>query len=159
MIWLKIFIFTIWFSKRGGTFSRPFSGKMNSLKIKHLKKIHFFLVSEYGNLTDVKTHRDRLKNLGKALLNKRSKFFDFGRGWGPHKCFRCCPVVTPFILLFVWPMNLRKFSRFYSRLPFLVFTLESCSFFPFPFFLFFLLSHYALENWKFISKCFIKIFG
>ena len=40
MIWLKRFI--IWLSKRGGTFPMPFSGKMNSLKIKHLKKIHFF---------------------------------------------------------------------------------------------------------------------
>ena len=28
--------------QKGGTFSRPFSGKMNSLKIKHLKNIHFF---------------------------------------------------------------------------------------------------------------------
>ena len=45
--------------------SKPFSGKINSLKIKHLKKIHFFLVSEYGNLSGVKTHRDGLKNLGK----------------------------------------------------------------------------------------------
>ena len=42
MIWLKIFIFTIWLSKRGGTFPRHFSEKMNSLKIKHLEKIHFF---------------------------------------------------------------------------------------------------------------------
>ena len=42
MIWLERFIFTIWLSKRGGTFQRFFSRKMNSLKIKHLKKIHFF---------------------------------------------------------------------------------------------------------------------
>ena len=39
----------------------------------------------------------------------------------------------PFILLFAPPMRLPKFSRFYSRLPFLVFTLESF-FFPFSFF-------------------------
>ena len=48
--------------------SKPFSGKMNSLKIKHLKKIHFFLVSENDNLTSIKTHHDRLKNLGKETL-------------------------------------------------------------------------------------------
>ena len=51
----------------GGTFPRPFSGKMNSLKIKHLKKIHF-LVPEYGNLIGVKTHRDKLNKLGKKTL-------------------------------------------------------------------------------------------
>ena len=43
MTWLKRFIFTIWLSIRGGTFSRPFSRKMNSLKIKYLKKrFNFF---------------------------------------------------------------------------------------------------------------------
>ena len=52
MIWLKRF--TIWLSKRGGTFPRLFFGKMNSLKIKHFKKISFFLVPEYDNLTSVK---------------------------------------------------------------------------------------------------------
>ena len=66
--------------QKGGTFPRPlFSEKMNSLKIKHLKKIHFFLVSKYGNLTGVKTHHDRLKNLGKELLNRRFKFSEFER--------------------------------------------------------------------------------
>ena len=73
MIWLKRFIFTIWLSKRGGTFQRSFFRKMNSLKIKHLKKIHF-LVFEYGNLTSVKTHRDRLENSGKAFWNEEFKF-------------------------------------------------------------------------------------
>ena len=64
---------------KGGTFSKPFFGRMNSLKIKHLKCIHF-LVHEYGNLTGVKTHRDKLKNLGNALLNERFRFSGFGRG-------------------------------------------------------------------------------
>ena len=45
-----------------------FFGKMNSLELKHLEKIHFFLVSEYDNLTSVKTHRDRLKNLEKEIV-------------------------------------------------------------------------------------------
>ena len=48
----------------------PFFGKINSLKIKHLKKIHFFLVSEYDNLTGVKTHRDRLGNSGEGILEQ-----------------------------------------------------------------------------------------
>ena len=48
-------------------FSRPFFGKMNSLKIKHLKKIHF-LVPEYDNLIGVKTHCDRLENSGEGIL-------------------------------------------------------------------------------------------
>ena len=54
--------------QRGGSFPWPFFEKMNSLKIKHLKKIHFFLISEYGNLTGIMTHCDRLKNLGKDIL-------------------------------------------------------------------------------------------
>ena len=42
MIWLKRFIFTIWLSKKGQCSSKAFFlKKMNSLKIKHLKKIHF----------------------------------------------------------------------------------------------------------------------
>ena len=93
MIWLKRFIFTIWLSKRGGTFSRTFSRKMNSLKIKHLKKIHF-LVPEYDNLTGVKTHRDRLENSKKGILERRVQIFDFGEGKRSHRRFRCCPVVA-----------------------------------------------------------------
>ena len=42
MISLKRLIFTIWLSKEMAHFQGLFSGKMNSLKIKHLKKIHFF---------------------------------------------------------------------------------------------------------------------
>ena len=55
-------------AKRGGMFSRLFSGKTNFLKIKHFKRTHFFLVSEHGNLTGVKANRDRLKNLGEGIL-------------------------------------------------------------------------------------------
>ena len=40
MIWLKRLISTIWLSKEMTHFQGLF-GKMNSLKIKHLKKIHF----------------------------------------------------------------------------------------------------------------------
>ena len=54
-------------------FQGLFSGKMNSLKIKHLKKIHF-LVPEYDNLTGVKTDRDKLGIRGKALWNRGFKF-------------------------------------------------------------------------------------
>ena len=93
MIWLKRFIFTIWLSKRGGTFLRPFFRKMNFLKIKHLKKIHF-LAPEYGNLTGVKTNRDRLEKLGEGILKSKVQIFWFWKGWGPHKCFGCCLVVA-----------------------------------------------------------------
>ena len=41
MIRLKRLISTIWLSKEMAHFQGLFSGKMNSLKIKHLKKIHF----------------------------------------------------------------------------------------------------------------------
>ena len=55
--------------QRGGSFPWSFPEKMNSLKIKHLKRfIIFFLVSKYGNLTCVKTYHDRLNNLGKKTL-------------------------------------------------------------------------------------------
>ena len=106
---------------------------MNSLKIKHLKKIHFLVVFEYGNLTSIKTHRDRLRNLRKALLNRRFKFIDFGRG-EDHINASDAVRSLPFTLLFTPPMSLRNFSRFYSRLPFRVFTLEfhSFSFFDCP---------------------------
>ena len=38
----KIYLHNLVEQKGGGTFPRLFFGKMNSLKIKHLKKIHFF---------------------------------------------------------------------------------------------------------------------
>ena len=62
-------------------------GKMNYLKIKHLKKIHFFLVFEYGNLTGVKTHSDRLENLGEGIMEQGVQIFGFGKGKGPHRGF------------------------------------------------------------------------
>ena len=46
-------------------------------------KRFIFVVSEYGNLTSVKTYRDRLRNLGNALLDRKFKFFDFGRDTTP----------------------------------------------------------------------------
>ena len=45
MIWLKRLIFTIWLSKEMACFQGLFFGKMNSLKIKHLKNILFFFRS------------------------------------------------------------------------------------------------------------------
>ena len=79
--------------QRGGMFPKPFSGKMNSLKIKHLKRIHFFLVSEYGNLTSVKTHCDRLKNLGKETLEQKVYISRFWKGlrtsWRLWMLFSC----------------------------------------------------------------------
>ena len=54
--------------QKGWHVSKVFSEKMNFLKIKHFKKIHFSLVSEYSNLTSVKTHRDRLRNSGKTFF-------------------------------------------------------------------------------------------
>ena len=70
MIWLKRFIFTIWLSKMVARFQGLFLffGKMNSLKIKHFKKIHFHLVSEYGISIGVKTHRDRLGKSREGIL-------------------------------------------------------------------------------------------
>ena len=101
----------IWLSN--GMFPRPFSGKTNSLKIKHFKKIHFFLVFEYGNLTGVKIHHDRLRIWGKAFLDRRFRLFDFGRGWGPHKCFGCYPVVASSFFCLLHP---RIFDNFLALL-------------------------------------------
>ena len=70
-----------------------FSEKMNFLKIKHFKKIHF-LVPEYGNLTGVKTHRDRLESSGEGFLERGVQIFGFGEGKGPHRGFGCRPVVA-----------------------------------------------------------------
>ena len=110
MTWLKRFIFTIWLSKRGGTFQRPFSEKMNSLKIKHLKRIHFFLVSKYGNLTSVKTNRDRLENSRESILEQRVQTFGFGKGRGPHRGFECCWVVA---LSFFYLLRPQAFEIFF----------------------------------------------
>ena len=89
----KIYFHNLVRQRGGGTFPRPFSGKMNSLKIKHLKKIHF-LVPEYGNLIGVKTHHDRLENSKECILERGVQISDFGEGKGPHVSFRCCLVVA-----------------------------------------------------------------
>ena len=68
-------------------------GKLNSLKIKHLKKIHF-LVPEYDNLTGVKTYRDGLEDSRKGILERKVQIFGFGEGKGPHRGFGCCLVVA-----------------------------------------------------------------
>ena len=65
-------------------FQGLFFGKINSLKIKHLKGF-IFLVPEYGNLTGVKTYRDRLENSGGIILEQKVQIFGFGEGKRPHK--------------------------------------------------------------------------
>ena len=124
---------------------------MNSLKIKHLKKIHFFSnFLKYGNLTGVKTHRDRLGNSGEDILELRVQIFGFGKGKRLHKGFICCPVVV-FHSSVCSAHESSKISCFCSRLPFRIFTLES-HFFIFSSFFIFSLSYYALENSKFIPN-------
>ena len=110
-LWLGIWWFgskdlfsQLGWTKGGGMFSRLFFGKKNSLKIKHLKKIQFFLVFEYGNLIGVKTNRDRLGNSEESILEQRVQTFGFGKGGWPHRSFKCCPVVafSFFYLLRSW---------------------------------------------------------
>ena len=57
----------IWLSKEMAHFHGLFLEKWILWKSSILKGFIFF-VSKYGNLTDVKTHRDRFKNLGKETL-------------------------------------------------------------------------------------------
>ena len=68
---------------------------------------------------------------GKAFWNRKFKIFDFGKGRGPHKGFRCCLVaaLSFFFFFFALPASFWKFSHFCSRPPFRVFTLESFFFF------------------------------
>ena len=94
MIWLKRLIFTIWLSKEMARFQCLFFWKNEFFEIKHFKKIHFFLVLDYGNLTSVKTHRDRLENSREGVLERGVQIFGFREGKGPHRGFRCCPVVA-----------------------------------------------------------------
>ena len=100
---------------------------------------------------------------GKVFWNRRFKFFDFGRGRGPHKGFRCCLVVAISFFFFALPVSLWKFSHFCSRPPFRVFTLKSCSFFPFSFFLHFSffdcpIMNSTIQNSSQTSERLIKIF-
>ena len=46
----------------------------------------------------------------KSFWNRRFKFFDFGRGRGPHKGFRCCLVVA--ISFFFFLLCPRVFESF-----------------------------------------------
>ena len=95
----------------------PFSGKINSLKIKHLKKIHF-LVPKYGNLIGVKTHRDRLENSSEGILERGVQIFGFGEGKGPHRGFRCCLVVALSFFFFFCSWGFRNFFVFALDCPF-----------------------------------------
>ena len=117
-------------TKRGGTFSRPFLETRIFWKLDILKKF-IFLVSKYGNMTSIKTHLDRLRNLRKELLNRRFNFFDFGRGWGPHICFRCCLIVALSFFGLLRPRVFKIFLIFALDYHFRVFTLESHFFFHF----------------------------
>ena len=57
----------IWLSKEVARFQGLFLDKQILWKSSILKRF-IFLVSKYANLTGVKTHRDRLKNLRKKTL-------------------------------------------------------------------------------------------
>ena len=57
-------------AKRGGTLSRPFLERWILWKSSILKRF-IFVVPEYGNLTSVKTHRDRFGNSKEGILEKR----------------------------------------------------------------------------------------
>ena len=72
-----------------------------------------------------KIENQRKMNEKKERWIEGSRFFDFGRGWGPHKCFGCCPIVA---LSFFYLLCPRLFENFLiSALDcfFWVFTLES----------------------------------
>ena len=72
-------------------------------------KRFIFVVPEYGNLTGVKTHRDRLGNSWEGILELRVQIFGFGKGRGPHRGFGCCPVVA---LSFFCLLHPRVFENF-----------------------------------------------
>ena len=80
--------------QKGWHVFKAFFSKNEFFKIKRLKRIHFFLVSEYGNLTSVKTHCDRLRNSGEGILERGVQIFGFGEGKGPHRGFGCCPIIA-----------------------------------------------------------------
>ena len=93
MIWIKRLIFAIWLSKEMVHFQGPFLEKWIIWKSSILKRF-IFVVPEYGNLTSVKTHRDRLENSGGGHSGTRSSNFDFGKGRRTYRGFRCHPVVA-----------------------------------------------------------------
>ena len=120
-----------------------------SLKIKHLKKIHF-LVPEYDNLTIVKTHRDRLENSREGILERGVQIFGFGEGKGPHRGFECCLVVA-FHFSVYSAHESSKFFSFLLQTALSGFHLRVLFFIFFSFFIF-SLSYYALENSRFIPN-------
>ena len=102
----------------------------------------------------VKTNRDRLGNSGEGNLEQKVQIFGFGKGKGPHKGFRCCPIVALSFFYLLRPRVFENFLIFALDYPFRVFTLESHFLFHFFFFFssFFWLSYYALDNSKFIPN-------
>ena len=111
---------------------------MNSLKIKHLKRIHF-LVPEYDILTGIKTHCDRLEILREGIMEQGVQIFGFGEGKGPHRGFRCCSVIAFWFFYLLCPRVLENFFISALDCPFRVFTIKS----------FFHFSIVLLCTWKF----------
>ena len=135
------------------------------LEIRILRKLHIlkrfnFLVSEYGNLTSIKTHRDRLKSLENTFKNRRFRFSGSGRDWRPHGGFRCFLVVD--LSFFCW-LCLRvfknflvsaldcPFSGFHSRVTFFFF-IHFLSFFLFNY----PIMHSKIQNLFWTGEWFIK---
>ena len=160
----KIYFHNLVQAKWGWHISKVFSGKMSSLKIKHLKKIHF-LVPEYGNLTGVKTHYDRLQNSGEVILGQKVRFLisegvkdliedsDVVRSLPFH--FSICfaheaSEIFSFLLL-------AALSGFHPRVIFLsIFILFH--FFFFHFFFDYPIMHLTIQNSSRTSERLIKIF-
>ena len=90
------------FGQRDGTCSKPFSRNKNSLKIKHLKKIHFSSPSiwEFDSRQDSSWQTCEFEN---ALLDRKFKFFDFGKDWGTRGGFRYFLVVDPSFVCLLRP--------------------------------------------------------
>ena len=132
MIWLKRLISTIWLSKEMAHFQGLFSGKWILWKSSILKRF-IFVVPEYGNLTSVKTRRDRFGNSKEGILEQRVQIFGFGKGKGPHRGFGCCPVVALSFFCLLCPQVFENFLISALDYPFRVFTLESRFLFHFFF--------------------------
>ena len=100
-------------------------------------------------MTGVKTHHDRLWNLGESILEQRVQIFGFGKGRGPRRGFGCCQIIA----LYSFIGSAHEVSKHFflrSRPPFQVFTLES-HFFIFFLFYFFLF-HFSIVllcTWQF----------
>ena len=75
----KIYFHNLVRQSGGGTFPRSFLEKWILWKSSILKRF-IFVVPEYGNLTSIKTHRDRLENSGGEHSGARSSNFWFWRG-------------------------------------------------------------------------------